>query len=266
MKYQNLERILDKAWLKNNPNHPYNQWIMKSEDSKEKSFLHRLDDYLETAISLLNTKRIQSKLRNSQEFVDTYYELEVGCSLIGHGFEANFEYTLPVEIGNDKTPDIFVMKENIIVEIKKLSRSYEVEMGIKSGEVFKFNPAKRVKDRILDELRKYWGKGIKYPLIVMLCKDLINPPILTPDDLETVLFYRSDRGIFAGGEFYLAPDVEYEGLYYADNGRQADILSGVGLWRNKLIRFYENPNANKDSRIPQGRFLAFLKKSCARAI
>jgi len=259
MTYPNLERVLGKTLLMKNSSHPYYKWIMKSKDSKEKSFLQRLDNYLETVNPLLHTKRIPSNLRNSEQFISTYYELEVGCYLLNQGFEVDFEHNLPVEIGNHKTPDVFVIKENIIVEVKKLSQSDEVEMGIKSGKVFKFNSPNRVKDRISDELGKYSRRGIKYPLVVMLCKDVIDPPILTPDDLEAVLFCRSDRGIFAGGKFHLTYDVDYEGLYYVDNGRQADILSGVGLWRDKPMCFFENPNVNRYGKIPRGKILDFLK-------
>lgn len=233
---------------------------MKAKDSKEKSFLQRFDDCLETAIPLLHTtKRIRSKLRNPPQFVDTYYELEVGCSLIDYGFEVDFEHTFPSELGNDKTPDIFVKKENVIVEVKTLHQSNEVEMGIKSGKVFKFNEAKRIKDDILEELQKYGRKEIKCPLIVVICECLIEPPIPSLDDLETVLFHRTDRGILIGSKFHLTTDAEYEGLYYVDKGRQADILSGVGLWRKKLVCFYENPNVNRYGKIPRGKFSDFLK-------
>lgn len=254
----NLERILGKKWLKNNLNHPYNQWVMKSEGSKEQTFLQLLDDCLMKVIPFHKPKNIRSKLRN--EFVDTYYELEVGCYLLNQGFEVDFEHTFPSGMGNYKTPDIFVKKENVIVEVKTLHESYRVQTGIKSDKVFEFDESKRIKDRILDELDKYSGSGIKYPLVVMLCNDyLIKPTILSPDDLETVLLYRSDRIIVSGSDYFPTSDVEYEGLYYANNGRQAELLSGVGLWRKNPIRFYENPNVNRYGKIPRGKFLDLLR-------
>jgi hypothetical protein len=36
-------------------------------------------------------------------------------------------------------------------------------------------------------------------------------------------------------------------------------LNGVGLWRQKGIWYYENPNVNKVLKIPS-RFLDFLKR------
>ncbi|MCK5563047.1 hypothetical protein KAI30_02650 [Candidatus Bathyarchaeota archaeon] len=259
MTYNNLEHYLGKLWLRNNPNHPYNLWRMKSEDSKEKLLLYKLDSHLGKVIPLLKTKRIQHKLRNSAEFVDTYYELEVGCYLLNQGFEVDFEQTLPSGTGNYKTPDIFVKKENVILEVKTLHKRFDVEKGEKSGEVFKFNGAKKIGDKILEVLETYSGSGIKYPLVVMLCNDyLINPPILSPDDLETVLLYRSDGLFVFGNSRVPTSDVKNDGLYYADKGQQADVLSGVGLWRKKLIRFYENPNVKKQYKITQGKFLDFL--------
>lgn len=259
MTYNNLEHYLGKSWLRNNPNHPYNLWRMKSEDSKEKLLLYKLDSHLEKVIPLLKTKRIQHKLRNSAEFVDTYYELELGCSLMDKGFKVNFEYSLPCGNSGSKTPDLFVQKENIIVEVKTLHQSRRIKNGIQSGKVFKICEAERIRDRILLELEKYSEIGLKNPLIMMLCNDyLISPTILSTDDLETVLLYRSD-GIFVFGSNYAqTSDVKYEGLYYTDKGKQANVLSGVGLWRKRLIQFYENPNVKKQYKITQGKFLDFL--------
>jgi hypothetical protein len=255
--YSNIEKILSKLWLSKNPSHPYNQWIMKAEDSEERLFLSRLDNYLEKLTSLLHSERIRSKLRNPQEFVDTYYELEVGCHLIDNGFDVEFERLLCDEKGNRITPDIFVKEENTIVEVKTLHMSNEEEKGIKSHKVFKFNEAKRIKDDIDTELPKYCGKGFLYPLIIVVCKDLIKPPIISTDDFETVLLYRSDRSIF-NGELRRTNDVKYQGLYYVDEGRHASILSGVGYWLRDRMLFYENPKANKNSKI-SNKFLDFLK-------
>lgn len=258
MTYPNIEKILNKSWLSKNSNHPYNYWIVKAEDTKEKLFLSRLDNYLKKITPLLHLGKIQSKLRNPQGFVDTYYELEVGCYLVDNGFDVEFERRLCDDKGNRITPDIFVKGENVIVEVKTLHRSNEVEKGLKSGKVFEFNEAKRIKDDIDSELRKYCGKRIVYPLIVVVCRNFIKPPIVTSDDFETILFYRSDRWIF-NGVLRRTHDVEYLGLYYMDEGRHAGILGGVGLWGRRGILFYENPNANKDSKIPS-TFLGFLKR------
>jgi hypothetical protein len=258
MMCQNLERILDKEWLRNNPNHPYNQWIMKPEDSREKLFLSRLDNYVGKANPRLHTKTIQSKLRNSQGFVDTYYELEIGCFLIDNGFDVNLKKTLCDEKSNRITPDIYVEKDNVIVEVKTIHRSFEVEKGLESRRVFTCNEAKRIKDDILSELEKYSGKKITYPLIVIICPDFIKPPLVSPDDFETILLYRCDRWIF-NGTLRRTNDVTYRGLYYDGEGRYAERLNGVGLWRQKGIWYYENPNVNKVLKIPS-RFLDFLKR------
>lgn len=223
-------------------------------------FLSRLDNYLEKLTSLLHPRRIQSKLRNPQEFVDTYYELEVGCYLIDNGFDVEFERPLYDEKGNRITPDIFVKEENTIVEVKTLHMSNEEEKGIKSHKVFEFNEAKRIKDDIDTELQKYRGKEFSYPLIIVVCKNFIKPPLVSPDDFETVLLYRSDRWIF-NGELRRTNDVKYQGLYYVDEGRHARGLSGVGLWSGKrILAFYENPKANENSKI-SNKFLDFLKKT-----
>jgi hypothetical protein len=253
-----LERILDRDWLRNHPNHTYNLWTKEREGCRENQFLNKLEDYLQKLSPLLKTRHLRSKLRSN--FVDTYYELEVGCSLINYGIKVDFEHKLPIENGNTRTPDIFIPDENTIVEVKTLHQSNELEKGLKTGGFFQLHEANRVKDRILAELSKYFGIELKHPLVLIICNDIIRPTILSTDDLETVLLYRINRGIFAHREFHLANDSNYEGLYFADNGLQANILSGVGLWRGRFLRFYENPNANKESRIPQGKLSDFLKR------
>jgi hypothetical protein len=37
MSYNNLEWYLGNSWLRNNPNHIYNLWMMKSEDHIKKT-------------------------------------------------------------------------------------------------------------------------------------------------------------------------------------------------------------------------------------
>lgn len=265
MTYQYLERILEKTWLRNNPDHPYNKWNMKPPDSVEKLFLSRFDNHLKKVASLLPTKKIQDKLRNYQnsQFVDTYYELEIGCFLIDNGFEVSFEPTLCDKTGNPRTPDIFIEKEETIVEVKTLHESDKVKKGKESGKVFEFNTSIRIKDIISNELYK-WRKGIKYPLIIVICPDEIEEPLVTSDDFEAELYRQSNRVVFSHGKVYWTSDVEYSGRYFLDEGRNALGLSGVGLWRRRGRRreivFYENRNVNKDSKIPHGRFLDFLKR------
>ena len=41
---------------------------------------------------LKSPKKIQNKIR--YQFLDTFYELDVGCSLLEKGFEVNFEKIL----------------------------------------------------------------------------------------------------------------------------------------------------------------------------
>ena len=121
---------------------------------------------MKKVIAILKTKSIQHKLRD--KLVDTYYELEVGCNLLNHGFELDFERTLLLNTSNYRTPDIFVKNENVIIEVKTLQQSHKVKNGIKSGKVFFFEPSEKIKDKILDELEKYSGSEIKYPLVIIL--------------------------------------------------------------------------------------------------
>lgn len=256
MKYDNLEKILGKNWLNKNPNHPYNQWIIKPEKSKEKIVLSNLESYLKK-IPLLKTKTIQTKLRNPTQFVDTYYELEVACYLIDNEFDVDLERNFLNKLGFDITPDIFLKTDNIIIEVKTLHRSDKVKEGLNSGKAFKHNEAIRIKDDIFSELEKYAGKGIKYPLIIIICPDFIEPPYVSIDDFENVLYARADKAVFIG-EFCLTPNFEYKGVYY--DGDQANILSGVGLWDKGRIIFFENPNVKKELTLLQIKLLNLLQK------
>jgi hypothetical protein len=257
--YQYLERILDKTWLRNNPDHTYNKWVTKPTNSRERMFLSSLDNYLEkVTLGLSNPKTIQDKLRNwkSSQFRDTYNELKVGCFIRDSGFDVDFEWTLnSSEAG--KTPDIFVKGENVIIEVKTLHRSLEVEKGINSRKCFDFNEAVRLKRELFRELEKYGTKEINYPLAVIVCPDFINQPLVSSEDVRTVLFCRGDKGRF-NGAFQKTDDVEYRGLYFEkdpEKKRCLRVLSGVGLWRQV---FYENLNADRALKIPQGRLLDLL--------
>jgi len=253
--YPNLERILNINWLANNPDHLYNQWILKSDSSKEKRLLSSYDKYLERVIPLLRTtKNIQGKIRN--QFVDTYNELDVGCSLIERGFDVDFEFTL---IGNT-TPDIFIKKDNVIVEVKTLHQSDKVERGIKSHGVYEHNEAERIKGVLNRELEKYAKIEIIEPLIIVVCPDIIKPPYESSDDFKTVLDYQINKMFVLGPYHAKSNKVEYKGLYYNNEGEIISILSGVGRWYHgkKEMDYYPNPNARKTSQIPQGNLLDFL--------
>lgn len=145
MAYNNLEILLGRQFLREHQNHEYNRWRFKSEDSKEKRLLNNLEAYLKRIRPSLKTKRIQKGLQSN--FIDTYYELEVGCYFLNHGFEIDFEKTLRLNNNDYRTPDLFVKNENVIIEVKTLHQSDKVKKGIKSGEVFFFNSSQKVKEK-----------------------------------------------------------------------------------------------------------------------
>ena len=258
MTYENLESILGKRWLASQPDHIFNQWAMKSNDSKEKSLLSRFDTYVGKVITSLQTKKkFQNKIRN--QFVDTYSELEVGCSLIDKGFKVDFEKILKGK-RNELTPDLFIKNDNVIIEVKTLHQSAEVEEGMRSSRVFKFDEAKRIRDDLFSELEKYGEQGIEHPLIVIVCPDIINPPIASQDDFETVLYCQESRMTICGAFRSKITKGRYKGLYFSNYGELPTLLSGVGWWRwkRKDMVFFPNPRVNATSKIHQGNFLDYL--------
>jgi hypothetical protein len=260
--YEYLERILGEKWLKNNPDHTYNQWIVMSTHSQESKFLNRLDGHIgKTTQLLLNPKTIQRKLRNwkDSEFIDTYYELEVGCFLTDNGFDVDFGRTFR---GNRSkmTPDLFVNGDNVIIEVKTLHVSQEEEKGRESRKVFANEPSKKIRDDVYREIKKYRGQGISHPLIVLMCPDFIERPTFSSDDFEAALIHQVDRAAFSGGKLQLTPDKQFWGLYYLNEGHDCDFLCGVGLWKAKVVSFYENPNVNESFRILPSRLLELFKK------
>jgi hypothetical protein len=259
--YPYLESLLDKMWLENHPDHFYNKWLMKPDDSKEKLLLSRFDAYVRTTIPHLHAKaKIQDKIRN--QFVETYNELEVGCSLEERGFAVDFEKILLGE-RSELTPDLFIENEKVIMEVKTLHRSAEVKQGMKSGRVFTFNEAKRIENELFMELAKYGDQKIEHPLIVVVCDDVIDPPLVSHIDFETVLYYRVDKMIVGREYRTMLNETEYKGLYFPDYGNQTNLLSGVASWRWKTreMLFYPNPYVRENSIIPQGRLLNFLKEN-----
>jgi hypothetical protein len=261
MTYHNLENIISKRWLANNAERAlFNQWARKPNDSKEKLLLSRYDTYIGKIIrSLRSTKKFQNKIRS--QFVATYNELEVGCSIIDEGFKVNFEKSLKGK-RSILTPDLFIENDNVIVEVKTLHQSAEEEKGMTSHEVFFCDPAKRIRDDLFEELHKYGEQRIKYPLIVVVCPDVINPPLASQDDFETVLYSPFTRMTVRKSLISRSTKLEYEGLYFTEEyGEQTAILSGVGLWRwkKKNMVFYPNPNVKKTSEIRRGNFRDYLR-------
>lgn len=259
MSYHNLESILGKTWLENHPDHIFNQWITKPDNSNEKLLLSRFDTYVGKVIPFLRAKRkIQDRIRN--QLVDTYNELEVGCSLIDKGFNVDFEKIL-LGKRSKLTPDIFIENDNVIMEVKTLHRSAEAEKGMKSYRVFTFDEAKRIRDDLFEELEKYREQKIEHPLIVVVCPDIIKPPLGSQDDFETVLYFQENRMTVCGAFRSMGIKVKYKGLYFSEYGEQTAILSGVGWWswKRKGMLFYPNPNVKKTSKIPQDSFLYYLR-------
>ena len=64
------------------------------------------------------------------------------------------------------------MARALIIEVKTLCRGIDVQEGLRSGKVFTHDESKRIKDDILSELEKYVGKGIRYPLAVIVARAL----------------------------------------------------------------------------------------------
>ena len=79
-----------------NRGHIFNEWILKPEkEVRKKHYYYGLMvmwEKLEQAPTLKSPKKIQNKMR--YQFLDTFYELDVGCSLLEKGFEVNFEKIL----------------------------------------------------------------------------------------------------------------------------------------------------------------------------
>jgi hypothetical protein len=151
-------------------------------------------------------------------------------------------------------------KENQESAGERAKKPKLLHLSARAGRVFNYNEARRVKEEIFRALGQYETKGIKYPLVVIICLDIVERPLVTTDDIETVLLCRGD-GLILDGTLHKTNDVKYQGLYFEqdfEKKRYLCTLSGVALWRQK---FYENPNVDKTLKIPQGRLLDFLKKS-----
>jgi hypothetical protein len=256
--YQNIEEVLGQEWLSKNTQHPYSRLISSPPNRIQKLFLSNLDTYLVNLKPVLPRKRLKEKFRNLTEFYDTYYELKVGNLLKDNGFSFSFEHKLEDNLGKEKTPDFFVKEERIIVDVKTLHERTDV-MQKKDSGVFKPTKYRLLNGIITSELEK-WKNDIKYPLVIITCIDEIEDTAIYPDDYKTVLYgHTSHIKICPDGTIYQdTPD--YSGLYYQDKGKTTDKLSGtVRLWKSHM-QFFENPNVRKESKIPEGKFLNFLRR------
>jgi hypothetical protein len=117
----------------------------------------------------------------------------------------------------------------------------------------------------MEDLEEYSESQENYPILFILCNDyLINPTILTCIDLEAFFHNRPQKKMkIEGKKREFIKDEYCSGFFYDENCEKvkllnAKLLSGVGLWRKKLICFFENPNVNSSSKIPNGKLHEFL--------
>ncbi len=153
---------------------------------------------MEKVVPLLSDQKVLvDKLRNFQrsQFIDTFYELEVGCSLMDAGFEVDFEGEL-TDDGNTITPNIVITNENVIVEIKTLHESLEAKKGRKSNMCFDYDEIRRVKNPLCKELDKYKRCKISQPLVVIFCPDMIAPPLVSTLDLDAYFLIIIAKSLF----------------------------------------------------------------------
>lgn len=116
--YPEIERIIGVKWLNNLKNQGYPLFHITDE-----SYLTILNQYLKY---VQKRKRTIVQLKDSQQFWDIYYELEIAYFLKKLGLKLELHEKI-CEIETD----IFLKQEKIVIEIKHLKIPYKVEKETK---------------------------------------------------------------------------------------------------------------------------------------
>lgn len=209
-KYPAIKKIFGEEWLNDqkNQNHPI------FGIGHEIQYLTALDKYLRY---IRTKKRTRDQLRNSQQFWDVYYEFEIAYFLRKLGLDPK----LHEKICGVET-DIFLEKENIVVEIKHLHIPYRVEKEtVHIDPNVKSHPAPKAVNMTfhnMERMQSYLeSKNFQnvYPNIVCFCPDISAGDC---DDLKNLL----------------------ESYNITEN------ISILAIWRHQKIHcFFENPNGKK---------------------
>ena len=191
----------------------------------------------ERALALLDSERlvkpeIVRMLKNPVQFLDTIAQVEVASILLTKGFEIELEARK-----SGKTPDIFLIREGVCIEVKNLHMDAVLQEQASSGEV---EPV-WLRDRLPSAVEeKYLQLAHGYPNILAV----IAPPEVQFDEFEDFFInIPTTMNITTG----LVTRGKPEGFFFSerlDGSKIHTKMSAVVMWKDTVRRYIMNPNAN----------------------
>lgn len=191
----------------------------------------------ERALALLDSERLVKPeiirmLKNPVQFLDTIAQVEVASILLTKGFEIELEARK-----SGKTPDIFLIREGVCIEVKNLHMDAVLQIQASSGEA---EPV-WLRDRLPSAVEeKYLQLARGYPNILAV----IAPPEVQFDEFEDFFInIPTTMNITTG----LATRGKPEGFFFSerlDGSKIHTKMSAVVMWKDTVRRYLMNPNAN----------------------
>lgn len=230
--YPTIVKYFGLPWLKGKENSNHVLWIRWNQGDKLR-FLERW----ERTLALLDAQglvkpKVVRMLKNPDQFLDTIAQVEVASVLLTKGFEIELEANK-----SGKTPDIFLIREGICIEIKNLHIDPILLEQALTGNA----EVVWLRDRLPSAVEeKYDQLPDSYPNILVVFAPLeVQFDEFEDFFIDIPMTYNLDTGEVTRGK--------PRGFFYHErvDGTKSHIkLSAVIMWKDHARRYLVNPNAN----------------------
>jgi len=171
-------------------------------------------------------------LKNPAQFLDTIAQVEIASILLTKGFEIELEARK-----SGRTPDIFLIREGVCIEVKNLHMNAALQEQASSREA---EPV-WLRDRLPSAVEeKYSQLAHGYPNILAV----IAPPEVQFDEFEDFFINIPTTMNIGTG---LITHEEPKGFFFSerlDGSKIHTKMSAEEMWKDNVRRCRKNPNAN----------------------
>jgi len=213
-RYPSIKKIFGDEWL-NDPINQMNHPLFRV--CNEVDYLSSLNKYLDYLGGIARAKPTLTQLKNKTQFFDIYYEFEIAYFLSKFGLKPKLHNKI-----SGKQTDIFLEKENIVIEITHLHIPYIVEKKVVDFDSkVKSQPAPKgvtITFKNMEKMKSYLEEKEfqdVYPNIVCFCPEI------------------------SAGNCY-----DLENLI--EDYKVSKNVSLLAIWRHqRILCSYQNPNGKK---------------------
>jgi hypothetical protein len=230
--YPTMVNYFGLAWLESKENSSHVLWIRWNRGDRL-GFLQQW----EAALALLDARglvkpEVIRTLKNSDQFLDTIAQVEIASVLITKGFEIELEAKK-----SGKTPDIFLIREGICVEVKNL----HIDAALLEQTLTESAEVVQLKERLpsaVEEKYNQLPEGCPNILVV------VAPPEVQFDEFEDFFIDIPTTLNLETGEITRGKP---KGFFYQERLDGTKIhtkLSAVIMWKDQVRKYLTNSNAN----------------------